>query len=1326
MNRMNRIARAALAVAVLALAWGMLRPLEARVRPYYVIQGAGFGAIQPRILFVLDTSGSMSWLTANGSTACEWDECETTVGQPTASRIATARAAIRDVVAGVGDNASFGLMTFEQAAARTPPGVPPLCANNGVDGIRRFTWVTQMANGAWLPINRNPGVQGAWRLCQGAPIRPYAYLRWDNLGVGAAVSSNDETGTVPPSPLISVALGDINAWSNSQRPVQWFDRFMGVRVRLDDTTDPGSVISNGTIGDYGSTNIQRDAQVRGHDFYYWPYVDGFPGYFQWPVRPYANGGGAADRAGVASENGSINTAQLYAPFYIDLASSGLPNNVWGPPTREDGNLGVYSLTSPITEGGVDAGGGTPWRSVVGAVVGAPTQSNAVYAHTTVASYLGFATSVESPDACSPVSAVLVTDGEPSAGEGGGELYRRLADLRSVLGVDVYVVGFFLNSVGLNSMACAGAGACTGASCDSPCDDPPTNNWDTCDDPANPGTSCAYVANNSAELVAALTEIISSAVDIELTTGQGTSVNSFGVGAEGNPGEGAIVQTQFAAYTEFPGWRGHVTRELCTDVDINGDPLPHCVLPVPEFDVSEIEETFGPCPQSRVWDAGECLQSTTWSERRLYTNGSGAQTLIPIADSDGTASAGFQTELESRSLLTSADHDAEADAIAAFVLGANAPDGWKLPGLASSAPVVVRRVPPFRGDRLPEVAINDPHCAGRLFGDIDGGALPDSLEDFARDSNAATNDIASPSPHNEYQEAVLVGDDMGVMHAFQLNSGNELWGFVPNELLPSLVAQAANGAATMGQPVAVADHVYGVSATVNHGWAFDPSGQRWVHLGVFGFGAGGQEFYALDLSHMSPSSPDGPFEILWSTEDPAYKASYDNLLGQTWARPALTYYVPNDELNSTPEARLVLGSGYQASQTPQPGEGRTLVLANAVTGEILDLAELPAVAEPVFESSFGAIVDPAVASHCLSRYWAEMQEAYIADPAGRLFRWDLGATGNLFLHEADSVANWGGNAQEIARFPACEGTGADCTVGASNRGDVFVFAPAVSASNRIDDYTAVANGTVNDERDQFLVALISGTSSDETIDGRSATNAFHSSVYLLVDDHRTGDTHQGFTIPAGAPKSVAADTTVGTTFADAGYLRLALSDIVRTRSVTPYPGANEISETRAFSKLARPARAPRIFVTGVADSSSGQPVVIENLEVYNITYTVYEPGSGECSVEFYDAANDTWYFDQGSTYEITFRLVANSSSGFNFTSGAAPPGVDFGGGFTPGLTLAAVDQVTNEDCPGGNCGIVAGTGGAVPCDNNAEVPAGGTSGFAVATSTSQIVGFTPVE
>ncbi|MCX4238992.1 hypothetical protein, partial [Paraliomyxa miuraensis] len=64
--------------------------------------------------------------------------------------------------------------------------------------------------------------------------------------------------------------------------------------------------------------------------------------------------------------------------------------------------------------------------------------------------------------------------------------------------------------------------------------------------------------------------------------------------------------------------------------------------------------------------------------------------------------------------------------------------------------------------------------------------------------------------------------------------------------------------------------------------------------------------------------------------------------------------------------------------------------DALSGQILEHAELPAVdPDDVYEPAYGTVVDTAVATHCLSRLWAEAQEVYVADPAGRLFRWDLG-------------------------------------------------------------------------------------------------------------------------------------------------------------------------------------------------------------------------------------------------------------------------------------------------------------------------------------------------
>jgi hypothetical protein len=1321
-------------LALATLAIGGSRMTEARLRPYHVINSVAHSDVHPRILFVLDTSGSMGWASAPGDQPCHWSLCESAIDTPDESRLSAARRIIHQIVAANQDQAKFALMTFDQNGPHT--SFPAKCSSGD-----RFQWSEWYISpdedgwGAWTAIDQYPGYAGAWRLCQGADQRPYPYLRWDDLGVGSVIGSNDAQGDPPASPLISTAADDMKSTQNAQRKVQWFPRFMGVRWQPNDDTDPGRNITYASVGDHGNTNAERDADVWHNDFYYWPYVDGFPGYAAWPVQPPVSDEAFAGVIGVPND-GWLDRARLYAPFYLDLSDTGVAPYEWGAAKT------VLYATSPAIAGGIDARGSTPWRSVIGDIPAVADETNALGSHATVASYLRFLQGAQTPDACAPTAVVVLSDGVPMpvATEGGSELYRRLAALRKELGVPVYVVGMFLDESAINDMACAAAGACDGVACSTPCDDQPVEDWDTCADPANPTTSCAFVAENTANLEAALAKIVHDVLTVDVQTGQDATINEFG---SAMVTDGEAVQTRLHAYTQVPLWRGHVVRGYCQERDENDELLPFCVAPNPEFAPEEQQPTFGPCPQSRAWDAGECLRHTPWTERRLYTHDENNQA-IPIAEVDGTASAAFVSELQNLNLLVTADPQAEADALVAFVLGRDAPGGWKLPGLGSSTPVVVRRIPKYDHSRVPEVAIRDPHCGGRLYPLVEQGALPQSLRTFAEtvwDESDSNRYLAQPLPHYAYQEAVLVGDDMGVLHAFQLDSGNELWGFIPRSLLHALQQQAAIGPGTMGQPEALEDHIYGISATVNHTWVPDPGPDQqlgtnddfWRHLAVFGFGAGGPEYVALDLSHMSPMATQGPIEVLWTSEDAALAADYDAINGETWARPAITYHVPNDDLDQTPQAYLVMGSGYKVDGGPTE-QGRTLVLANALDGSIVEKAVLPQVTHAVYESDFGAVVDPSVSSHCISRFWAESQETYVADPAGRLFRWDLGRDTN---HEADSGGPWGnpGTATPVQvgsldHFPACTGAGATCTVNPSGPADVFVLSAAVTSNDRIDDMSSILNGAEPGGQDQFLVALVSGSTDEDTIDGITTGTDFHSSIYLLVDDHRQ-DKAAGFTIPDGAPKSAGA-LAAGAEL-DEGephYLRVAISDIERTRTVIPYEGASPVLETRTFSRQTRPLRAPRILVTGVIEPGEApeENTVIDGVEVYYIEVTVYEPPDELCNPAFYDGATNTHHRDVGSSYVITFRLTADLVNGFNFQTGTQNENVDFGTGFTRGLTLASVEQVSGSSCPSGNCGPQGALSGAsaAPCTPQTPPTGVGVGAFAVPVRSSQIHAFTPVE
>ncbi|MCH9682726.1 MAG: hypothetical protein K0V04_14925 [Deltaproteobacteria bacterium] len=1304
---------------------------RARLQPYYVLRtAAGDSEIQPRILFVLDTSGSMSLLARNDIlVSCQFENCEDEAAQGTdrESRLAAARRAVREVLAATEDNAKFALMTFIQNDPHAQGFVPQPCALPNGD-IRRFVWTSyfRWPFGAWFQIRRD-GHQGAWRLCQGNQARPYPYLRWDDLGVGSVINTNNEAGAVPSSPLIDTSFAAISDDANAQRRVQWFPEFMGVRFHPDDTTDPGRVTTYASAGDYGVATVDQDVEVWEHDFYYWPYVDGFPGYGEWDTFPFSTG---ADKAGIAGNDGSLE-GKLYSPFYLDL--TGIPLDVGadlGPGSEDESAQQVLRLTSPLIEGGVDSAGVTPWYSTVGAIPGTPTYNNGFNTHNSIASYLAFVNDVETPDVCAPTAAVLVTDGAPyPATEGGARLYERLAALRTELNTQVYVVGFFHAGTELNDMACAAAGACDSPPCATPCDDAPADAWDTCADPDNPNTDCAYLASSADELQQVLNQIIGDIGEFDVPAGPGSTANEFEVSTN-NGDDIDALQTSITASTEYPSWRGHVIREACDLTDENGDLLPQCVAPNPEFADDDLEERFGPCLQSRTWDAGQCLADTTWSDRRVYTNDS-ANNLILVSEPDGTASGEFVTELQAQGLVSGGSAQADANEIVAFLLGRDAPDDWKLPGLANSAPIIVRRIPPYLPERVPSVGIRDPHCGGRLLGISSG--VPPSLEDYAASVWDDSGQIALPSEHFEAQEAVLVGDDFSVLHAFQLNSGNELWAYIPRYALESLQQKSAVGAATYGQVGELEEHSYGLAATLNRGWVYDdtdpdPALNRWRQLAIIGMGPGGNEHAVLDLSHMSPESARGPFEIMWTTEDAGLAATYDQYNGQTWARPALGYHVPNEISTQAPDAFFVMGTGYPSETPTGPEQGRTLMRIDALTGQLIEYAVLPDVTVPaeMYEPTFGTVVDAAVTTHCLSRLWAEMQEVYLADPAGRLFRWDLGRETN---HAADSGGVWG-NAATMAfsdPLPACIGSGVTCSVSPGTKVETFAFPPAVSSIDRLDDISSANGGGAVTPTNQFLVALIGGTTADDALrEGDGAR--YHSSIYVMVDDHQ-GDATAGFDVPVGAPKADA-----GT---NADYMRVALTDVERTRIVTPYDGAAPVQDTRNFSRGTRPLRAPRIYVTGVVDDSTtggiDPPTVIDGVEVYWIEFTVYEPPAAACDAAFYDPTENEWHPDPGSTYRITFRLTADVASGFDLINGANSGGggggspANFGGGYSTGLTLDSVEQLGTGDCPQGGCGAQLLAPSTVACDNNTGAATTALeAASALAISHKELSSFSPIE
>lgn len=112
-----------------------------------------------------------------------------------------------------------------------------------------------------------------------------------------------------------------------------------------------------------------------------------------------------------------------------------------------------------------------------------------------------------------------------------------------------------------------------------------------------------------------------------------------------------------------------------------------------------------------------------------------------------------------------------------------------------------------------------------------------------------------------QGMVYVGANDGMLHGFDASSGEEVFGYVPHDVIPNMPALAAVGYA----------HQFYVDQTPYVGdayFCFGPSGCSWKTVLVGTTGAGGQGVFALDVT--SPANLENPAtaatnNVLWDLD-----------------------------------------------------------------------------------------------------------------------------------------------------------------------------------------------------------------------------------------------------------------------------------------------------------------------------------------------------------------------------------------------------------------------------------------------------------------------------
>ncbi len=209
-------------------------------------------------------------------------------------------------------------------------------------------------------------------------------------------------------------------------------------------------------------------------------------------------------------------------------------------------------------------------------------------------------------------------------------------------------------------------------------------------------------------------------------------------------------------------------------------------------------------------------------------------------------------------------------------------------------------------------------------------------------------------NNKNRDNVLyVGTNDGILHMLyadappssgraETTAGQEVWGFIPDAVLPSLT-----------KIVMIGEHTYTVDGRLTANDIYyvksGNSANTWSTILVFGLRAGGRSYYALDIT-TAGSQP----KLLWEFNDPDHS-------GQSWGKATIGRIKIQDPDNASKiidKWVAVVPGGFEFnSKNPTDTRGKAIFLVDASNADLIwKIAYTTPVGEPTDPDISGSLTD----------------------------------------------------------------------------------------------------------------------------------------------------------------------------------------------------------------------------------------------------------------------------------------------------------------------------------------------------------------------------------